>query len=154
MGIIYTTNFLVLIPQNTNILVLIKNIAQYIRIVNYKLLILSYSNKMGFRENLRSQLEYSGILVKELAARSGLKKKTIDSYLGNRGNIPSVDAAVNIAKALGVSVEYLVTGTDAVRDVPLSSLPADVQEIVLEIKQLNNKDRYIILNLARLLRKR
>jgi len=65
---------------------------------------------MGFRENLKSQLEYSGMLVKELAAVSGVKKKTIDSYLGIRSYKPSVDAAVSIAKALGVTVEYLVTG--------------------------------------------
>ena len=107
---------------------------------------------MGFRENLKSQLDYSGMLVKELAARSGLKKKTIDSYLGNRGYTPSVEAAVSIAKALGVSVEYLVTGSDAEKNVPVSSLPKDIQEIVIETKQLNNKDRYIILSLARLLK--
>jgi len=107
---------------------------------------------MGFRENLKSQLDYLGIPVKELAARSGLKKKTIDSYLGNRGYTPSVEAAVSIANALGVSVEYLVTGADIERDIPISSLPADIQEIVIESRQLNIKDRYVILSLARLLK--
>ena len=107
---------------------------------------------MGFKENLKAQLDYSGMLVKELAARSGVKKKTIDSYLGNRGYTPSVEAAINIAKALGVSVEYLVTGTGVARDMPLSSLPTDIQEIVLTTKQLNSKDRDIILSLARLLK--
>ena len=109
---------------------------------------------MGFKENLRSQLDYSGMLVKELAACSGVKKKTIDSYLGNRDYTPSVEAAISIAKALGVSVEYLVTGTNTVGDIPLSSLPADIQEIVLETKKLSIKDRNIVLNLARLLKKR
>jgi len=109
---------------------------------------------MGFRENLKSQLEFSGMLIKELAANSGIKTKTIDSYLGNRGHSPSAEAAVSIAKALGVSVEYLVTGTKAAKDIPLSSLPADIQEILTETKQLNAKDRYVILNLARLLNKR
>ena len=108
---------------------------------------------MGFRENLKSQLEYSGMLVKELAARSGVKKKTLDSYLGNRGYIPSVEAAVSIAKALGVSVEFLVTGKDR-GERPLSSLPLDLQEIVLVSGQLTAKDRFIILNLARLLKDR
>ena len=109
---------------------------------------------MGFKENLKSQLEYSGILVKELAARSGIKKKTLDSYLGNRSYKPSVEAAVSIAKALGVSVEYLVTGTDSKKERPLSSLPADLQEIVFISEQLTNKDRFIMLNLARLLKNR
>jgi transcriptional regulator with XRE-family HTH domain len=108
---------------------------------------------MGFRENLRSQLEYSGMLVKELAAHSGIKKKTIDSYLAARGYTPSVAAAVSIAKALGVSVEFLVTGKDTVKDRPLSSLHSDIQEIVLVSERLIPKDRFIILNLARLMQK-
>jgi transcriptional regulator with XRE-family HTH domain len=65
---------------------------------------------MGFRENLKTELAYSGILVKELAAQSGLKKHTIDNYLSVRGRMPAADAAVRIARVLGVSVEYLVTG--------------------------------------------
>jgi len=109
---------------------------------------------MGFRENLKSQLEFSGMLVKELAARSGVKKKTLDSYLGNRGYIPSVEAAVSIAKALGVSVEFLVTGKDTRTERSLSFLPLDLQEIVLVSGQLTTKDRFIILNLARLLKDR
>ena len=109
---------------------------------------------MGFRENLKSQLEYSGMLVKELADRSGVKKKTLDSYLGNRGYTPSVEAAVSIAKALGVSVEFLVTGTDLENDRPISSLPEDLQELVQMTENLNNKDRFVILNLARLLKNR
>jgi len=109
---------------------------------------------MGFKENLRSQLEYSGLLVKELAARSGIKKKTLDSYLGKQSYSPSVEAAVSIAKALGVSVEYLVTGTESKRKNinPLSMLPADLQEILIVSKQLKNKDRLIILNLAKFLK--
>ena len=103
---------------------------------------------------MKSQLDYSGMLVKELAARSGIKKKTLDSYLGNRGYTPSVEAAVSIAKALGVTVEYLVTGEDNRNDRQLSSLPSDFQEIVLASEQLTIKDRFILLNLARLLKNR
>jgi transcriptional regulator with XRE-family HTH domain len=109
---------------------------------------------MGFKENLKSQLQYSGMLIKELAALSGVKKKTIESYLGARSYTPSVYSAVSIAKALGVSVEYLVTGKDAEKDRPLSSLPKDTQEIVLTSEQLKPKDRQIVLTLARSLRNR
>jgi transcriptional regulator with XRE-family HTH domain len=65
---------------------------------------------MGFRENLKAELSYSGILVKELAAQAGIKKHTIDTYLSVRGRMPAADVAVRIARVLGVSVEYLVTG--------------------------------------------
>ena len=94
------------------------------------------------------------MLVKELAALSGVKKKTIDSYLGAKGYIPSVQAAVNIAKALGVSVEYLVTGKEPEKDRYLSSLPKDVKEIALVSEQLKVKDRQIILTLINLLKNR
>jgi len=68
---------------------------------------------MSFKENLKSELDYSGMLVKELAAKSGVNKWSIDNYLNARGQLPSVEAGVKIAKALGVSVEYLVTGEDS-----------------------------------------
>jgi transcriptional regulator with XRE-family HTH domain len=109
---------------------------------------------MGFRENLKFQLERSDMLVKELAARSGLKKKTIDSYLGTRCYTPSVKAAVSIAQALGVSVEYLVTGKKTAWDRPLSSLPQDVQDIVDAVERLNMRDRQVVLTLANSLRNR
>jgi transcriptional regulator with XRE-family HTH domain len=94
------------------------------------------------------------MLVKELAASTGIKKKTLDSYLGKRSYKPSVDAAVSIAKALGVSVEYLVTGQVDKNDRPYSSLPAHLQEILDLYDQLSTKDRFILLNLARSLKDR
>jgi transcriptional regulator with XRE-family HTH domain len=67
---------------------------------------------MGFKENLKAALNYSGMHVKELSALSGVKKQTLDSYLSTHDNIPSAETAVAIARVLGVSVEYLVTGTE------------------------------------------
>ncbi|MCL2244847.1 MAG: helix-turn-helix domain containing protein [Treponema sp.] len=61
---------------------------------------------------MKSELSYSGLRVKELAAQAGLKKHTIDNYLSVRGRMPSADAAVRIARVLGVSVEYLITGEE------------------------------------------
>jgi transcriptional regulator with XRE-family HTH domain len=109
---------------------------------------------MGFKENLKSQLQYSGMLVKELAARSGIKKKTLDSYLGTRSYTPSVEAAVNIARALGVSVEYLVLGKEGEKDRPLSSFPQEIQDIVRIVQRLSPKDRQIVLTLANSLKNR
>jgi transcriptional regulator with XRE-family HTH domain len=45
--------------------------------------------------------------VKELSAHSGVKKATIDSYLNYHRRMPSAEAALRIAKALGVTVEQL-----------------------------------------------
>lgn len=63
-----------------------------------------------FKENLRDELNFQGMTVKELAAKTGLVKGSLDNYLGVRASIPPADVAVKIAKALNVSVEYLVTG--------------------------------------------
>jgi transcriptional regulator with XRE-family HTH domain len=107
---------------------------------------------MGFKENLKSQLQYSGMMVKELETLSGVKKRTIDSYLGTRKFKPSAENAYNIAKALGVSVEYLMTGVENKKERPLSSLHKDVQEIALISEQLDQKDRHTILSLAKILK--
>ena len=65
---------------------------------------------MDFRSRLREEIEYSGLLYKEVAAKAGITKRTMDSYVGTRGCMPSADIAVKLAQVLGVSVEYLVTG--------------------------------------------
>ena len=65
---------------------------------------------MGFRENLKDELKYQGILVKELAEKSGVPKGTIDHYLAEKCTAPIAENAVKIAQALNVTVEYLVTG--------------------------------------------
>ncbi len=64
----------------------------------------------SFRENLRNELDFKGLTVKELSAKTGIIKGTLDNYLGVRASIPPADIAVKIADALNVSVEYLVTG--------------------------------------------
>ena len=67
---------------------------------------------MSFRENLKSELDYSGMLVKELADKSGVNIHSINKYLSSVEQTPSVEIGVKIAQALGVSVEYLVTGEE------------------------------------------
>jgi len=95
---------------------------------------------MGFRENLKEQLSFSGMYVKELAELSGVKKQTIDSYLNTNGCVPSADTAVAIAKALGVTVEYLVTGKDLKQKVIPCSLEAKtVAEITAQMGEKNRK---------------
>ena len=66
----------------------------------------------SFRENLRDELDFQGITVKELSAKTGIIKGSIDNYLWARESIPPADVAVKIAEALNVTVEYLVLGTD------------------------------------------
>jgi len=94
---------------------------------------------MGFKENLKEQLNFSGMYVKELAALSGVKKQTIDSYLNVNSCMPSADAAVAIARALGVSVEYLVTGKDTKSKTV--QYPNDARIAAELITQMDEKNR-------------
>jgi len=71
-----------------------------------------YYNNMDFRGRLREEIEYSGLLDKEVADRAGITKRAIDSYVGARGCMPSAEVAVRLARVLKCSVEYLVTGRD------------------------------------------
>jgi len=106
---------------------------------------------MGFKENLKAELAYKDILVKELAALSGVNRRTLDNYLREDGSMPSADAAVRIAEALGVTVEYLVTGRGWKKpnNPPLSP---DPRVILKNLESLGRRDRKIVLNLIKSLK--
>lgn len=106
---------------------------------------------MGFKENLKFELAYSGMLVKELAALSGVNKRTIDNYLNVHNTMPSADAAVRIAGVLGVSVEYLVTGHKPQSPSSLPQLPGP-RVILRNLESLSRRDQKIVLNLIKCLK--
>ena len=102
--------------------------------------------KMGqnFRENLRSELDFQDLTVKELSARTNIPIATLDCYLGARATVPSVDAAFKIAQALKVSVEYLVAGEAASVEKPLKTPNREMQDIIQWVKSLNSEQRKAI----------
>ena len=67
---------------------------------------------MNFWEIVDEELEYKNIDRKELASKVGFNVSNISKGI-RENNIPSADTAVQIAKILGVSVEYLVTGQNS-----------------------------------------
>ena len=108
---------------------------------------------MGFRENLKAELSYSGMLVKELAAQSGLKKHTIDNYLSVRGRMPSADAAVRIARVLGVTVEYLITGYETAETKDSSRFSPEIRHIARTVEKLKPDNQKIVQLLVETLKK-
>jgi len=111
-------------------------------------------NSMGFKENLKSELAYSGMLVKELAAKSGVNKHSLDNYLNARGQIPSVDVGVKIAQVLGVSVEYLVTGNKNKQTNEVQESNDDLRVIVRLAEQLNEEKRKFVIDFIKWLKTR
>ena len=113
-----------------------------------KLCCLAYVEFMGFKENLKSELAYQDIMVKELAKTTGISRHTLDNYLNVRERIPTADVAVKIAQALGVSVEYLVTGEENRPD--KSSLGPEIRTLIQNFKLLNEEDRKIVISIMQL----
>ena len=89
----------------------------------------------SFKENLRNELDFQGLTVKELSAKTGIIKGSIDNYLGVRESIPPADVAVRIAKALHVSVEYLVTGKDE------KIFPSAYEKFISHISMLSDYEK-------------
>jgi transcriptional regulator with XRE-family HTH domain len=109
---------------------------------------------MSFRENLKAEITYKDILVKELAVLSGINKRTLDNYLRENGSIPSADAAVAIAEALDVSVEYLVRGHKKTGEKQFSDLDPESRFLLQSFEGLDREDRKITLNLIKSLKER
>jgi transcriptional regulator with XRE-family HTH domain len=103
----------------------------------------------NFRENLRNELDFQGIIVKELSARTNIPVATIDCYLRTQSTEPSAENAVKIARVLGVSVEYLVTGADADRITPQAALGREAREIIRRTAFLSAAQCRAILGLLR-----
>jgi transcriptional regulator with XRE-family HTH domain len=103
---------------------------------------------VSFRDNLKQELKYNGMLVKELASLSGVPKRALDTYLlAENPSMPPADTAVKIANALGISVEYLVTGNE-------KTLPDDVRQLNRNMFRLDIKDRKIVTALVNALLER
>ena len=103
---------------------------------------------------MKSELTYSGMLVKELAAKSGVSKYSLDNYLNIRGQIPSVEAGQKIAQALGVSVEYLVTGKESKKTGKMQTLSGDVGMIARLAEQLDVEKRKFVIDFIKWLKDR
>ncbi|MDR0503841.1 MAG: helix-turn-helix domain-containing protein [Treponema sp.] len=73
-----------------------------------------------FSKRLRSEIEYIGLTQKEFAEKAGIKKRALDGYVRSQQSMPPADTAVKIAAALGLSVEYLVTGSEYRQSVDIS----------------------------------
>jgi transcriptional regulator with XRE-family HTH domain len=102
----------------------------------------------NFRENLRNELNFQGVIVKELSARTKIPVATLDCYLRTQAVEPSAENAVKIARALRVSVEHLVSGgDDAGFGKPQAAFSRETQEIIRRIESLNPEQRKAILRL-------
>lgn len=114
----------------------------------------------SFRKNLRSELDYQGMPVKELAYKTGIPKRSIENYLSSRESLPPIDCAYKIAQVLQVSMEYLVSGKDETYMEPgfsvLKKVAAENKEfsnIFANLEKLSEDDIKMILDLIKTITK-
>lgn len=91
-----------------------------------------------FAERLKEEIDYLGLTRKELAYKADVKVRALDMYLGTQGSMPPADVAVRLAKALNVTVEYLVTGTENGKNVEKNSI--QLEHLASSIKMLSDFD--------------
>ena len=103
---------------------------------------------MGFKENLKAELSFKNMMVKELSDKTDINKSTLDNYLRDKHSSPTVENAVKIAQALGVSVEYLVTGKDS------HIISKENIDIIYHLtSDLQRLDKYDLLSLSHLIKR-
>lgn len=97
---------------------------------------------MNFHVNLKTELIYKNLSLKDLSRLTKLPYATILSYVDQRKTIPRADAAIKIANVLNTTVEFLMTGkqpdsSKLVRHYPtmeeLKSLPPEIQQPITNL---------------------
>ena len=88
-------------------------------------------------------MESKDIQIKELSMKTGICENTIKTYLRSASAESKLSKAIILAKALGVSVEFLATGLENNSDFPKSK---EVLYILQEIKHLSERDLKIIVS--------
>ena len=91
---------------------------------------------MSFKDNLRGEMEFQDIKQKELSEKTGISINTIRNYINGHNAVPSAEVAVKIAEALGVSVEYLVTGKKS----GMQKIPSKIMHIENALLHFSEKD--------------
>ncbi|MCL2381605.1 MAG: helix-turn-helix domain-containing protein [Treponema sp.] len=105
-------------------------------------------NGTGFKTNLRAALTSRGLTVRELSVITGVAKGTLDCYLGARASIPPADVAAKMASALGVTVEYLVSGHEA------KAREKNIGAIIQLLVELSERDVETVLAVTKVLEAR
>lgn len=109
---------------------------------------------MGFRERLREQIEFCGLLDKEVAVKAGITKRAIDSYVGSEACMPSAEVAVKLAKVLNTTVEYLVIGespdNSSDNNTFLQALQnPKVKQLIKNYTKLSERDKNLLVSISK-----
>lgn len=93
----------------------------------------------SFWKNVKTELDYHGISQKELAEAISESYNTLRTWIKN-DRYPDAKQAVNIAKTLKTSVEYLVTGKEGNSKAESTRSAEILEQLLTELKEENTKN--------------
>ena len=114
---------------------------------------------MDFHTRLKEEIEFADMRYKELAEKSGVPERALYNYVASKNpSMPPADVAVKIANALGVTVEYLVTGKNGkpskqknVNNAKLYRI-AEILNLSENFPSLSSRDKKLIAGFVQLLK--
>ena len=112
---------------------------------------------MSFKENLKEAMYCKNLTTVQLAALTNINSGTISSYLKTNNSMPPVDKAIKLAKALNVSVDFLVNGFEEKAESSIqqkSPFSIEVFKIAQKMNGLEKDELAIISSIIDLLKKR
>lgn len=86
-------------------------------------------DSLDFYDRVKTLAKQNKTTIESVVNSAGLTINSYNSYK-RHGNLPRLDEGVKIARALGVSVEYLVTGEDSN---PYKSKIEELKKIIMEL---------------------
>lgn len=101
---------------------------------------------------MRDAFESSGLFVKDIAARSGVNKRTIDDWVGGRAKVARSNDLYAVCKAVGITMEQAVdgeAGKEYVRNWVFNEAkvyrpPLRIADIVSDLLEMDDKSLAII----------
>ena len=112
---------------------------------------------MGFKENLKEAMYCKNITTADLAMLTNINAGTISSYLKTKGSIPPADKALKIARALDVSIDFLVEGFDVKSDNKIETkkqIPVEIYKLASELSELKKDELDAIKSIVKVFRSR
>ena len=108
-------------------------------IIQEKNVFLDYFVIMGFKENLREEMDFQDIKPKELSEKTGISVNTLRNYINNHDALPNIYSSVKIANALSTTVEELVEGRKNKSELQKSDLSGKFLSIFAKLSKNDQK---------------
>lgn len=99
---------------------------------------------MGFWDRVKAEVKRQNTTLEWLALKTDISKRTLYGWIA-KGVLPRVDEAYLISSALGVSMEFLVTGEVTVSD-PWATAH---QDFINDMKKIPTEQQTFIIEGAR-----